>query len=71
MDLRDRVKKCMEEGGIKVTESGEFQNYSSINFITAVVSLEDEFDVQFPDEYLLPDMMSDLQTVVNIIGTLI
>jgi acyl carrier protein len=71
MSISERVLKCIEESGIAVLEDGNFENVNSINFISAIVSLESEFDIEFPDEYLLLSTFCDFENVVLIIGDII
>ncbi len=71
MVLEERIKKCLEEGGVVLSEDGKFEEINSINFIDCIISLEDEFNIQIPDEYLLVEFLSDLQTTVNLVSSLI
>jgi acyl carrier protein len=67
MSINERVLKCIEENGIVVLEDGNFDNMDSINFISAVISIESEFDIEFPDEYLLMSTFCDFKNVVLIV----
>jgi acyl carrier protein len=71
MSISERILKCIEENGIVVLEDGNFDNMNSINFISAVVSIESEFDIEFPDEYLLMSTFCDFESVVFIIEDII
>lgn len=68
MNMSERVQKCIEENGILVLEDGSFDNMDSIQFISAIVSLESEFDIEFPDEYLLMSTFRDFYTAVRVVG---
>ena len=37
----------------------------SISFIRVIVNLEDEFEIEFPDDYLLIDNMNTLNKIVD------
>lgn len=52
MSIAERIIECFEKAGATVLESGEFENLDSIIFISAIINLESEFDIIFPDEYL-------------------
>lgn len=71
MTVNERVLKCIEENGIIVLENGNFDNMDSINFISAIISLESEFDIEFPDEYLLMSTFCDLHYVVLVVGDIL
>ncbi len=71
MPVNERVLKCLEENGIIVLEDGNFENMNSINFISAIISLESEFDIEIPDEYLLMSTFCDFHNVVLIINDLL
>ncbi len=61
MELVDRAKECLEESGIIIYEDGTIEPMPSVSFVTAILSLEDEFDIEFPDEYLNFEIMQDLK----------
>ena len=71
MTVRDRVLSCIEESGIIVLKNGDFENLESINFISSIINIEAEFDLEFPDEYLLMDTFCDFENVVLIVETLL
>lgn len=70
MEIIDRVRNCIEENGIEVLDNGELGNVESINFISAIISIELEFGIQIPDEYLLSDTMSNLEHLCYIVQTI-
>lgn len=43
----------------------------SISFIRIVVSLEDEFAIEFPDDYLLIEKMSTLNKIISTVELLL
>lgn len=71
MTINERVLKCMEENGIIVLKNGNFDNMDSINFISAVISIESEFDIEFPDEFLSMSTFCDFENVVLVIGDIL
>lgn len=71
MEIIERIRKCIEESGIDVLESGELDNIESINFISAIVNMEQEFDIEFPDEYLLIDTMSNIENICYVVKQVI
>ena len=71
MTINERVLKCMEENGIIVLKNGSFDNMDSINFISAVISIESEFDIEFPDEFLSMSTFCDFENVVLVISDIL
>lgn len=70
MDIKERICKCLEEDGIELSNEGDLINVESINFISAIVSIEQEFDIEFPDNYLLFDTMSNIGDIEQIVKSL-
>ena len=71
MNLKEIVQKCLDENGIVVSEDGGFEELNSINFISTIVALEQELGIEFPDEYLLMDIMSDFEHLYDIIDSVV
>lgn len=61
--MLERIVKCLEENGIQVDSKGNLLDLDSIKFISFVITLEDEFTIEFPDAYL--NRLSDV-TVYDI-----
>lgn len=58
MEKLQKIQNCLEENGIEVLNDGTLDNVDSISFISSIVSLEEEFNIEFPDEYLLIEKMN-------------
>jgi acyl carrier protein len=71
MSISERILKCIEENGIAVLDDGDFDNLDSISFISAIISLETEFDIEFPDEYLLMSAFCDFENIVLIVDEIL
>ena len=48
-----------------------FTRVRSISFISSIVSLEEEFNIEFPDEYLLIEKMNNINNICLIIESLL
>ena len=75
-DITERILNCLLELGI-VFEQGE-NNFEltdyiedSLTFISFVSELENEFDIEIPDEYLLQGVLGTLNDLKNIITLLV
>ena len=52
--LQNRIIKILEENGIYVSEDwDEKLEFDSITFISTIVCLEEEFNIEMPDDFLL------------------
>lgn len=71
MEIKDRILRCMENSGIVVLEDGTFGDISSIEFISAILELESEFDIEFPDQYLIMDLFRNMDNILMIIERII
>lgn len=71
MTVRETVERCLLENGIEVKSNGDFEEIDSVNFISFVVALEDNFDIEFPDEYLLSSNTKSINSICNIIEELL
>lgn len=72
MNYRDKVIEVLEEMGILIDEEDDtvaLQDYivDSVQFISLIVNLEEKLDFVFPDEYLVYESISTLETLCNII----
>ena len=73
--IRDAIIKELESIGIILEKEEDIDLLSlemdSMMFISFIVSLEDRFDIQIPDEFLQVDVMSSLDNLTKIIGNLL
>lgn len=71
MAIMNRIRKNLEENGIEVDDDGGLLNVDSMNFISSIVCLEQEFEIEFPDEYLLIDSLSNIENISVIVEQII
>ena len=74
-DITERILNCLLELGIvfEQEENFELTDYieDSLTFISFVSELENEFDIEIPDEYLLQGVLGTLNDLKNIITLLV
>ena len=75
-DITERILNCLLELGIVFEQEEnnfELTDYSedSLTFISFVSELENEFDIEIPDEYLLQGVLGTLNDLKNIITLLV
>ena len=52
--LQNKITKILEENGIYVSDDwDEKLEFDSITFISTIVCLEEEFNIEIPDDFLL------------------
>ena len=71
MEKLQKIQNWLEENGIEVLNDGTLDNVDSISFISSIVSLEEEFNIEFPDEYLLIEKMNNINNICLIIESLL
>lgn len=67
MEVNQMILDCLEENGIEVLDDGKLDNVDSFAFISAIVSLEEVFNIEFPDEYLLIEKLSNIDNICIIV----
>ena len=75
-DITERILNCLLELGIVFEQEEnnfELTDYieDSLTFISFVSELENEFDIEIPDEYLLQGVLGTLNDLKNIITLLV
>ncbi len=45
--------------------------YDSISFIKLIIEIEEKFEIQFPDEYLDYEIVSNFQSLEEVVKTII
>lgn len=71
MNIEERILKNLEENGIEVIEDGSLINLDSIGFISSIVGIEQEFEIEIPSEYLVVETMSTIENLNYIVNQLI
>lgn len=67
MERREKIKECLEESGLVVLENGDIEITDSVNYIYAVLALEEAFDIEFDESYLNDDFMKSIDQLEDII----
>lgn len=67
MNIKDLVLNLIAELGIEVDENEIIRDVDSITFVSLIVRIEETFNITFPDEFLLLDLVSEVTNLVTII----
>lgn len=76
-EIAEKIKKVFEENGYVILQEDEedvdLSLYipDSLTFMQLVIQIEDEFQVEFPDELLVSDLFSSLRGLSDIIDELV
>lgn len=76
MNVRENLMKIFDDLSlIGQDENGEVILYTemieSIQFISLIVDIESVFEIEIPDEYMLPEFFSSFNNVLDIVNDLI
>ena len=67
MNIRDVLLELITDLGIEVDENGKICDIDSITFVSLIVRIEETFNIIFPDEFLLIEMVGDIRCLVTVI----
>ena len=76
LKIKEEIVQALNNVGLFFTiEELEVENIGelipdSLTYISFIVELEQAFDIDIPDEYLLPERLSSLNGIVEIINEL-
>ena len=71
MNTKNIIIEKIELNGAEINEKGEIEDIDSVVFISLVLDLEEEFNIEIPDEYLLMSTFSSIDNITLIINKLI
>ena len=70
-EIENELNRIMDELGFIVeTEEGKrinFEGLDSIQIISSIVEIEECFNIEIPDEYLVAEFFEDVNHIVDII----
>ncbi len=64
---KDILVLCLEQNGIIIDQKGNLPEMESVVFISTVISIEEEFGIEFPDEYLNITYFNNIDGILRII----
>ena len=76
MYTRERVIRCLNTVGILIDPTADDVNLNdydvdSISFISFIVEIEKEFDIEIPDGYLYIEILQSLNGFINLVEQLV
>lgn len=70
-EIMSKIKDIVERNGIFVTGDTEELEFDSIQFITIIIDIEEEFQIEFNEDNLKIDKMASLEVLCDVVGSLI
>ena len=70
MDTRTKALKVFEENGIDLEQKNPLAEIDSLIYISTIVSLEEAFDIEFPDAFLMHNAFEDMERLFSMIDDL-
>ena len=67
MNIKDKIEKILAENGIEIDDEGALLNVDSLGFISTIVGIEQEFDIEFPDEFLEIGKFDRVEDLVRVV----
>lgn len=70
-EIKNKLNILLDELGLsEETEEGKkvnFEELDSIQIISAIVEIEECFDIEIPDEYLVAEFFENINHIVDVI----
>lgn len=71
MNVKERIIAVAKECKITINEKEELQNVDSLSIVYYIVKLEEEFDIEISDEFLISEKLKDLSFMTRLIESLV
>lgn len=71
MNTKKKLEKIYNEYGFDFSDPKEILELDSVDFISFVIDIEEEFEINFPDEFLNKEFFINTQLVLNLIEDLL
>lgn len=65
--MNDKIMQILNENGLMYDNNKLVSNIDSLQYMSALVSLEEELDFELPDEYLGQDILSNFDRLCEIV----
>ena len=69
-EFNDTMNELFEEAGIEINDNNEGEA-DSLSYMALITSIEDEFDIELPDEFLVLDSLKNLELFKKMIFDLL
>lgn len=66
-EIMEKVIEILESNGIEINDQQELVELTSLQYISSLVCMEDIFNMEFPDEFLVMDSTPNIESFVSVI----
>lgn len=70
-EIREQVIEIIEENGIVIEENDKFAEIDSLQLVSCILMLEENFKIAFPDDFLGVENFLDVNSICYVIEELI
>lgn len=67
MQIKEKIIEIIEENGIEIQKDGTLEHFNSIEFVSMLVSVEQTFNIEIPDAFLISDHILDVESITAIV----
>lgn len=71
IELLERIEMILEKAGVLVCENGDFSQISSLDYISILVEVEEEFGIKFEDIYLDSGLILNKYGLLSVVENII
>lgn len=70
MNIKDKLREIINNLGFDMTDDDEIpiEDIDSVSFISLIVEIEQEFNIEFYDEYLSYEILNSFDHFVSIVN---
>ena len=71
IEIKEKICELASENSIEIDETGMLLDLDSFAFVSFLVSMEDEFEIVFPDTSLSFSNMNNVETIVRVVSLIL
>lgn len=70
-DIKKMVSKVFDENGIDIDDFVMVQEMDSLQYMSIIISLEELFEIEFPDSILMTNIFDEEDRLIDLINVLL
>lgn len=70
MEIQERLEVILNQYGLSMNSEGNKEGVDSFDFISLIVEIENEFDINIPDDFLTISSF-DVKRILNYIASIV
>ncbi|MBO5197703.1 MAG: hypothetical protein J6B85_04175 [Lachnospiraceae bacterium] len=68
LDIRNKLAAIFEENGLDIENITMLKEMDSLQYVSILVSAEEEFGIEFPDTVLTQNILGEIDGLCELIG---